>query len=184
MKDLRGNIETRLAKLDAEDSPFDAIILAAAGLNRNHISHRISQLLDSQNGGMLGAVGQGAIGIENGSDNEAVKSQLVKINHLPTFLATTAERSLLRYLEGGCSAPLGVETKWTDANVLEMKAIVVSTDGKEYAEVKESTVVKTVADADAFGIEAAKIILTRGADKILAEIKAKRPTTVTDLEEK
>ncbi|KAG9781357.1 Porphobilinogen deaminase [Exophiala dermatitidis] len=186
--DMRGNIGTRLAKLDAEDSPFDALILGAAGLLRLNLGHRITQYLDSKSGGMLHAVGQGAIGIENRSADERVQGMLAKIDHLDSHLATAAERSLLRTLEGGCSAPLGVETSWTtDAagnKTLRMKSIVVSLDGKEKAELDLSKAVKSKDDAEVFGVESAEGLLRRGADKILAEIKAKKPTTAADLEEK
>lgn len=181
---MRGNINTRLAKLDAEDSKFDALILAAAGLIRIDLTDRITQYLDSSDGGMLYAVGQGAIGIENRSNDISVQTQIAQINHMPTFLRVNTERSLLRYLEGGCSAPLGVETAWKTDTDLQLKAIVVSTDGKESAEIELTKEVVSVEGAEVFGIEAGKEILSRGADKILAEIKAKRPTTVADLEEK
>jgi len=184
--DIRGNVPTRLAKLDAADGPFDALILAAAGLIRLDLGHRISQFLDSANGGMLYAVGQGAIGVENRSDDERVRAILAKIDHTQTHLATAAERSLLRTLEGGCSAPLGVETSWTNgsasSSALQMKAIVVSTDGKESAEIEMVEEVHTMADAERFGVNAASELVRRGADKILAEIQAKKPTTVADLE--
>ncbi|KAK5085466.1 porphobilinogen deaminase [Lithohypha guttulata] len=183
VKDLRGNIGTRLNKLDAEDSPFDAIILAAAGLIRIDLSHRISQFLDSKNGNMLHAVGQGAIGIENRSDDSKVKEIITKINHLPTFYSTIAERSLLRTIEGGCSAPLGIETTWIGHDRLQLKAVVISLNGKEFAEVEMVEQVTNVQEAEEMGQTGATEILQRGADRILAEIEAKRPTTVTDLEE-
>lgn len=175
---------TRLSKLDAEDGPFDGLILAAAGLIRLDYHDRISQFLDSANGAIMYAVGQGAIGIENRSDDSNVKSILDKINHLPSFYAVTAERSLLRTIEGGCSAPLGVESTWLDPTRLELKALVVSVDGRESAEVALSDEVRNVDDAERLGQVAAAEILKKGADKILAEIKAKRPTTAADLEEK
>jgi hydroxymethylbilane synthase len=184
--DVRGNVPTRLAKLDAEDGPFDALILAAAGLIRLDLGHRITQYLDSKNGGMLHAVGQGAIGIENRSSDDRVQGMLGLINHHQTFLATAAERSLLRKLEGGCSAPLGVETAWTEAGdgrELRMRSIVVSTDGKEKAEVEMQKPLQSKEDAESFGIDVASELLLKGADKILAEIKAKKPTTVADLGE-
>ena len=185
--DVRGNVPTRLSKLDAEGSPFDAIILAAAGLIRLDLGDRITQYLDSKNGGMLHAVGQGAIGIENRSPDDRVQSTLTLINHHETFLATTAERSLLRTIEGGCSAPLGVETAWVKPQdgqmALQLKAMVVSTDGKESVEIDMTESVTDKDDAEFFGVKAASELLKRGADKILAEIKAKKPTTVTDLEE-
>lgn len=184
IKDMRGNMETRLRKLDAEDSGFDALILAAAGLLRIDLGHRITQYLDSKDGDMLHAVGQGAIGIENREHDDAVKNIVATVNHLPTFYAVTAERRLLRTIEGGCSAPLGVETAWVDDTHLNFKAIVVSVDGKEYAEYETTEEVKSVDDAERLGQTMAVEILRRGADKILAEIKAKKPTTVADLEEK
>ncbi len=187
VKDVRGNIGTRLSKLDAEDGPFDALILAAAGLLRLDLGHRISQFLDSENGGMLYAVGQGAIGIENRSGDAQVKEMLTSISHRSTHLVVSAERSLLKTLEGGCSAPLGVETRWETGaisdSLLRMKAVVVSTDGLQCSEVDMAEQVKSMEDAELFGINVASKLLQRGADKILAEIKAKKPTTITDLEE-
>jgi len=184
VKDVRGNVGTRLSKLDADNGEFDALILAAAGLIRLDLGDRITQYLDSKNSGMLYAVGQGAIGIENRADDPKVKDIMTKINHLPTFYAITAERSLLRTIEGGCSAPLGIETEWVDAVQLQLKAVVVSVDGKESAEVGMAAGVASVEDAEKLGQAAAAEILRRGADKILAEIKAKQPTTVADLEDK
>ncbi len=186
--DVRGNVGTRLSKLDAEDGPFDAVILAAAGLIRLDLRHRITQYLDSKSGGMLYAVGQGAIGVENRSSDERVQNMLSTIDHSETHLATATERSLLRTLEGGCSAPLGVETTWHDKGhnqkALQLKAVVISTDGKEKSEIDMTEVVQSKEDAELFGVNAASELLRQGADKILAEIKAKRPTTVADLEEK
>ncbi|OAL37669.1 hypothetical protein AYO20_03176 [Fonsecaea nubica] len=185
--DVRGNVGTRLAKLDAEDGPFDALILAAAGLLRLGLGDRITQYLDSKSGGMLHAVGQGAIGIENRSSDDRVQDMLSQIDHRQTHLATACERSLLRTLEGGCSAPLGVETAWVKkedgGSLLRLKALVVSTDGKEKAEIDMRDDVQSRDDAEKFGTNAADELLRKGADKILTEIKAKRPTTVTDLQE-
>jgi hydroxymethylbilane synthase len=188
VKDMRGNIGTRLAKLDADDGQYDALILAAAGLLRLDLGDRITQYLDSKNGGMLYAVGQGAIGIESRSNDPRVQNSLNRIDHAETHLAIAAERSLLRTLEGGCSAPLGVETTWIKdedgKTLLQMKSNVVSTDGKESSEIELTQEVKTRADAESFGVNAASELLRKGADRILNEIKAKKPTTITDLVEK
>lgn len=184
VKDMRGNMETRLRKLDDEDSGFDGLILAAAGLLRIDLGHRITQYLDSKDGDMLHAVGQGAIGIENRERDHACRDIVASVNHLPTFYAVTAERRLLRTIEGGCSAPLGVETTWIDNKNLNFKAIVVSVDGQEYAEYETTEEVSSVDEAERLGQTVAVEILRRGADKILAEIKAKKPTTVADLEDK
>ncbi len=185
---MRGNVPTRLAKLDAEDGPFDAVILAAAGLIRLDLGDRITQYLDSENGGMLYAVGQGAIGVENRSPDDRVQGMLNLIDHKQTHLETATERSLLRTIEGGCSAPLGVECTWVkqgdNQTALRLKAIVVSTDGKQKSEIEMTEVDTSREEAEQFGTKAASELLRRGADKILADIKAKKPTTAADLEEK
>lgn len=177
--DVRGNIGTRLAKLDAEDSPFTCIILAAAGLLRLELGDRITQYLDSKNGPMLHAVGQGALGIEIRRDDKVVNEMLKKIGHKETTLAALAERSLLRTLEGGCSAPLGVETEWVDSDgsrKLHMKSIVVSVDGTESAEVEIDGVVHTPETAEAFGVTVANALVQKGAGEILETIHQNKET--------
>ena len=173
--DVRGNIGTRLSKLDAEDSPYTCIILAAAGLLRLGLDDRISQYLDSKNGGMLYAVGQGALGIEIRKDDQVMRDMLNNIGHNETTFASTAERSLLRTLEGGCSAPLGVETEWIissdGAKKLRMRSIVVSVDGKESAEVEIDGNVDSVQAAEDFGVTVAKELVVKGAGKILEDIQ-------------
>ena len=185
--DVRGNVPTRLSKLDASDGPFDALLLAAAGLIRLGLKDRITQYLDSTNGNILYAVGQGALGVENRSNDVQLKEMLRSISHVPTLLACTVERGLLRTIEGGCSAPLGVESSWVldehGKESFRLKAIVVSVEGTETAEIDMVRAIDNVADAEAFGTDAATEILKNGADRILASIKAKRPTTITDLAE-
>ncbi|KAF2264850.1 porphobilinogen deaminase [Lojkania enalia] len=110
--DLRGNVGTRLGKLDADGSPFTAIILAAAGLKRLGMEDRISQYLSSDSGGMLYAVGQGALAIEIRKNDHVMKDMLFNVKCERTTRACSAERALLRTLEGGCSVPIGVETSW------------------------------------------------------------------------
>ncbi|KAL2864676.1 porphobilinogen deaminase [Aspergillus lucknowensis] len=175
VKDVRGNIGTRLSKLDAEDSPYTCLILAAAGLLRLGLGDRIFQYLESKNGGMLYAVGQGALGIEIRKDDKVMEDMLRGIGHDKTTFASLAERSLLRFLEGGCSAPLGVETEWVqDTDVsskLRMRAIVVSVDGSESAEVEVDGSVGSSQSAEEFGITVAKALVAKGADKILEEIQ-------------
>ncbi|KAN0081041.1 Porphobilinogen deaminase, dipyromethane cofactor binding domain containing protein [Elaphomyces granulatus] len=178
--DVRGNIGTRLSKLDAEDGPFTCLILAAAGLLRLDLQGRISQYLDSKHGGMLHAVGQGAIGVEIRKNDSVVAEMLNKIGHMQTTLACMAERSLLRTLEGGCSAPLGVETEWihepNGRSRLRMRSIVVSVDGSESAEVEVDGDVDSLTAAEAFGVEVAKQLVTEGAGAILEVIRRKKPS--------
>lgn len=181
--DIRGNVPTRLRKLDAEDSPYDAIIIAAAGLCRLDLAHRITQYLDSSSGGMLYAVGQGAIGVERRADDETTGRILSQVEDKSATLACLAERSLLRTLEGGCSAPLGVETKWLQSDILQMKAIVVSVDGSEYAESEMQVQLQTASEAEQFGQNVAADLLQKGADRILAAIQAKKMTRPIDLDD-
>jgi hydroxymethylbilane synthase len=175
VQDVRGNINTRLAKLDADDGPYTCIILAAAGLLRIDLGDRITQYLDSKNSGMLYAVGQGALGIEIRKDDHAVREMLSKIGDQDTTFACLAERSLLRTLEGGCSAPLGVETEWEQgsggARKLRMRAIVVSVDGKESAEVDMVGDVDSPDAAEAFGVTVAQALVAEGAGAILEAIQ-------------
>ncbi|KAJ5620413.1 Porphobilinogen deaminase N-terminal [Penicillium lagena] len=178
VQDVRGNINTRLAKLDADDSPYTCIILAAAGLLRIDLGDRITQYLDSKNSGMLYAVGQGALGIEIRKDDHALREILAKIEDRDTTLACLAERSLLRTLEGGCSAPLGVETEWEQSSEgtrrLKMKGIVVSVDGKEAAEIELSGEVDSPDAAEALGITVAQALVDAGAGAILEAIQQKK----------
>lgn len=173
--DVRGNIGTRLSKLDAEDGPFTCLILAAAGLLRLDLGDRITSYLESKNGGMLYAVGQGALGIEIRKDDQMVLDMLENIGHKETTYACLAERSLLRTLEGGCSAPLGVESEWVEGS-LRMRSIVVSVDGKESAEVEIDGAVDSPQAAEEFGVTVAKALVEKGAGKILEEIQRNKQT--------
>ncbi|EGE84665.1 porphobilinogen deaminase [Blastomyces dermatitidis ATCC 18188] len=177
-KDVRGNIDTRLAKLDAEDGPFSCLILAAAGLLRTGQGDRITYYLGSKHGKMLHAVGQGGLGIEIRADDEHMKQMVEKIGDKKTTLACLAERNLLRTLEGGCSAPLGVETEWVQDSEgkenLRLRAIVASVDGKEAVEIEKDKDVKSGEEAEVFGKQVADELVTLGAGRILAEIQQKK----------
>lgn len=168
--DVRGNIQTRLRKLDDESGPFTAIILAAAGLLRMDFGDRIAQFLDFENGGMLHAVGQGALGVEARAGDELVLSMLREYQDDKTRMACLAERSLMRTLEGGCSVPIGVETSW-DGDRLRLNSTVVNIEGTEFADVDETRVVRGSEDAEAFGKDVAGKLVEKGADRILEEMK-------------
>lgn len=177
VENVRGNIGTRLSKLDAEDGPFTCIILAAAGLLRLNLGHRITQYLDSKNSGWLYAVGQGAIGLEIRKDDAVLSGMLEKIEHRETTFAVLAERSLLRTLEGGCSAPLGVETEWVqtpEGKKMRMRSIVVSVDGKDAAEVELDGVVDSADKAEEFGVTVAQALVADGAGAILQAIQEEK----------
>lgn len=180
-KDVRGNVGTRLSKLDAEDGEYTCLVLAAAGLLRMDLGHRITQFLDSKTagGGLLHAVGQGALAIEVRDGDEKVLSLLSSLSNQESTLAGTAERSLMRALEGGCSVPIGVETTWIEKGKLLMKAIVVSLDGTESVESDRLDEILTVKDAEEFGRTLALDLKSKGAGVILDAINQNRPPLTT-----
>ncbi|MGB3572562.1 MAG: hydroxymethylbilane synthase [Phormidesmis sp.] len=163
-KDIRGNVNTRLRKLD--EGEYDAIVLAAAGLNRLEMSDRIHQLLSAEIS--LHAVGQGALGIECRQGDEEILSILKVLEHLPTAQRCYAERAFLRELEGGCQVPIGVNTA-IEGNTLTLKGIVASLDGQQLI---KDTVTGAPADAESMGLELAKRLRNQGAQAILDDINA------------
>jgi len=173
--DVRGNLNTRLRKLDDETGnettpKYDCLILAAAGLKRIDLGHRISQYLSAEDG-VLYAPGQGALGLEIRAGDERMLELLGVLADRPTTLACTAERSLLKTLQGGCSAPVGVETSW-EGKTLVLKSSVISPDGREMVEARSEAEVESEERADRLGKELAEELLELGADAILREIRA------------
>ncbi|HEY9706756.1 MAG TPA: hydroxymethylbilane synthase, partial [Oculatellaceae cyanobacterium] len=163
-KDVRGNLNTRLAKLDAGE--YDAIILAVAGLERLGMSDRIHQVLPAEIS--LHAVGQGALGIECRADDPEVLELLKAIEHTPTALRCYAERAFLRELEGGCQVPIGVNTS-LDGDQLTLTGIVASVDGQK---VVKDTVSGDATEAEQLGNQLAQRMRQQGAQEILEEIFA------------
>ncbi|GIC87216.1 porphobilinogen deaminase [Aspergillus udagawae] len=172
---LRGNVETRLAKVDDPDSEYTCMVMSAAGLERVGLKHRINQYLGSKDGGILHAVGQGALGLEIRKGDRKMQELLGKLADQKSTLACLAERSLMRTLEGGCSVPIGVETEWTSSGDLRMNAIVVSLDGTQSVEDTITSRVQTVEEANALGEELAARLVKAGAGEILNDINANRP---------
>ncbi|KAL2176373.1 porphobilinogen deaminase, dipyromethane cofactor binding domain-containing protein [Thermothelomyces heterothallicus CBS 202.75] len=180
-RDVRGNIETRLRKCDEEG--FDAIILAAAGLLRLNFGERIAQYLDSntEGGGALHAVGQGALGLEVREDDQEMKELLKAVEDTPTMIACFAERSVMRTLEGGCSVPIGVETAWLEEEEagqkkrkLRLRAVVVSLDGSQSVDGEKIEEIDSLAQAEAMGKELAQKLAGMGAQQILDDINKGR----------
>ncbi|KAF4506611.1 hypothetical protein G6O67_006677 [Ophiocordyceps sinensis] len=176
-KDVRGNIQTRLRKLD-EDPDMAALVLAAAGLQRMGLGHRISQYLDMDNGGILHAVGQGALGVECRAGDDRVLRALARLQDPDAALACCVERSLMRTLEGGCSVPIGVETRWIDGK-LRLRATVVSATGTDAVDAEVIESVTSAEAAEELGKRVALDLVCRGADKILDKIHAARPAPET-----
>ncbi|MFE1745099.1 hydroxymethylbilane synthase [Coleofasciculus sp. H7-2] len=161
-KDIRGNLNTRLAKLDKGE--YDAIILAVAGLNRLGMSDRIHQVIAPEVS--LHAVGQGALGIECRAGDTEILDILKVLQHQPTAQRCYAERAFLRKLEGGCQVPIGVNTQ-IDGDTLTLTGMVASLDGKRMI---KDTVSGAVGDAEQLGIQLAHLLREQGASAILEEI--------------
>jgi hydroxymethylbilane synthase len=158
--EIRGNVDTRLKKLDGGD--FDAIILAEAGLNRLGFGYRISATLDLPL--MLGAVGQGALGIECRSDDEGTLAILARLMNQDVLDAVESERSLLRALRAGCHAPVAVHTS-IEGQQLTLTARVLSADGVRLIETRRSG---DRAAALELGLQVADDLLAKGAAELLA----------------
>lgn len=176
---LRGNVETRLAKVDNPESEYTCMIMSAAGLQRIGLAHRINQFLGSRDGGILHAVGQGALGLEVRKGDTKTLEFLNQLADEKSTFACLAERSLLRTLEGGCSVPIGVETEWLGEPQdlrLRMRAIVVSLDGSQSVEDSIDAAVRNNVEAKAFGEEMAARLVKAGAGAILADINTNRPS--------
>ncbi|KAB8330755.1 hydroxymethylbilane synthase [Scytonema tolypothrichoides VB-61278] len=161
-KDVRGNLNTRMAKLDAGE--YDALILAVAGLERLGMGDRIHQSLPKEIS--LHAVGQGALGIECREDDSELISLLKAIEHPETRDRCLAERAFLRELEGGCQVPIGVNTE-IDGDNLTLTGIVASVDGQKLV---QDTVTGKAQNAEQLGEELAHLLRTQGAQEILDEI--------------
>ncbi|MBW2467091.1 MAG: hydroxymethylbilane synthase [Deltaproteobacteria bacterium] len=160
--DLRGNLDTRLRKLD--EGQFEAIILAAAGLNRLGMSSRATGYFTAKE--MLPAVGQGALGIELRKDDAELLDGLSFLNDENTTIAVTAERSFLFRLEGGCQVPIGAFAEVENGTV-ELTGLVASIDGKTV--LKESMQGPSV-EAWELGTSLADKLLDQGGREILKEV--------------
>jgi hydroxymethylbilane synthase len=159
---LRGNVDTRLGKLDSGD--LHAIILAAAGLRRLGLSDRITQFIPASL--ILPAVGQGALGLEVRRDDKETINMLSFMNHKPTEVAVKAERAFLKELGGGCQVPIAAiaDIKGED---LFLRGMVGTLDGsKIVADATEGT----IKNPEEIGLRLARQLLESGAEKILSDI--------------
>lgn len=159
---LRGNVNTRLAKLDAGE--YDAIILASAGLLRLGMAERITEYLDTRVS--LPAVGQGAVGIECREDDARIHALLAPLNDAPTHIRVTAERAMNRRLEGGCQVPIAGYAVLDGGN-LTLRGLVGRPDGSE---VVRGEVSGPQQEAEKLGITLADDLLKRGAEAILKDV--------------
>ncbi|ASG64691.1 hydroxymethylbilane synthase [Idiomarina piscisalsi] len=162
IKDLRGNVQTRLRKLD--DGEFDAIILAASGLIRLELGDRITSFIPVEQS--LPANGQGALGIECRSDDDAMKQLLQPLQCQETRIRVLAERAMNRRLEGGCQVPIGAYAELKGDSVY-LRGLVGDPDGKQ---VLRDEIEGPASEAEALGTELAERLLAKGAGDILSAI--------------
>ncbi|NVK43839.1 MAG: hydroxymethylbilane synthase [Oceanospirillaceae bacterium] len=164
VRSLRGNVQTRLRKLD--DGEYDAIILATAGLLRLELQDRIRTELPPEQS--LPAGGQGAVGIECRLDDATTRDLLAPLHHRPTALCVAAERAMNRRLEGGCQVPIACFALLNETqDELWLRGLVAQPDGSEvlYDEIRGLP-----GDGEALGVALAERLLAAGADRILAAV--------------
>lgn len=166
MRDIRGNIDTRLNKLVA--GGYDALVLARAGLKRLGWEARITQAFAPEV--LLSAVGQGALGIEARHDDDVTRGALARLDHRASHRAVLAERALLAELCGGCLAPVGALARVLDGGRMRLEAVVLSADGQQR--------VAAAADAEAdepsqLGIQVARQLVAQGAAALIEEARGR-----------
>jgi hydroxymethylbilane synthase len=161
IESVRGNLDTRLRKLD--EGQYDAILLAAAGLKRLGWGNRIAEILSPEK--MCSAVGQGALAIETKPAGPAFQA-VQALDHAPTHAAVTAERGLLAALGGGCQVPIGAHATVSDGHI-HLRGVVASPDGSELV---QSDIEGPIAQAESIGRRLGEILLTQGARHILEAV--------------
>ncbi|WP_184040200.1 hydroxymethylbilane synthase [Chitinivorax tropicus] len=167
VKPLRGNVQTRLRKLD--EGQYDAIILAAAGLRRLALTERITSLLPTE--ASLPAVGQGALAIECRADREDLLALLAPLNHPETAACVRAERAMSRVLGGSCQVPLGGFAEVV-AGQLQLRAFIAMPDGSNMLQI---TLHGPVDEPEMLGQRAADALLQQGAANIMAALDDAHP---------
>jgi hydroxymethylbilane synthase len=162
IRDLRGNLDTRLRKLD--EGMYDAIILAGAGLNRLGMAERITSLFDP--GQMVPAIGQGALGLELRKNDDELLDSMQFLHDASTAIAVAAERAFLFRLEGGCQVPIGAHAI-IEKDELTLTGLIASVDGKTVLREEQRA---PASDAENLGRGLAEILLDQGGAAILAEV--------------
>ena len=165
--DIRGNVDTRLKKLD--DGEFDAIILAAAGLKRLGLDNRIAQAFLPEQ--LMPAVGQGALGLETRKDDSVTVTAVHQLSHPASYHRAMAERSMLKTLFAGCLAPVGASSEVTTASgatFQTLTGVVLSTDGTERVEATQTLPLENSID---LGKAVAEHLLEQGADRLLKDVR-------------
>ena len=161
--DIRGNVETRLRKM--EDGYCDAMIMAAAGLQRLNLEKYITEIIDPEV--IIPATSQGVIAIESRKNDDRIDSFLKEINHPQTWSTIEAERGFLRKIEGGCQVPVGCYTN-IEGEKITITGFVAAVDGSEYLSDTESG---NIENGKSTGEKLAEKLIAKGASRILSEIR-------------
>lgn len=161
--DIRGNVETRLRKM--EEGYCDAMIMAAAGLQRLNLEKYITEIIEPEV--IIPATSQGAIAIESRKNDNRIDAFLKEINHSQTWNAIETERGFLRKIEGGCQVPVGCFTK-IEGEKITITGFVAAIDGSEYLSDTESGIIE---NGKSTGEKLAEKLIAKGASRILAEIR-------------
>jgi hydroxymethylbilane synthase len=167
IRSIRGNLDTRLKKLESE--AFDALVLAAAGVKRLNLEHKITEYLDLDF--MLPAIGQGALCIETRKDDAIVGPLVASLDHASTRAVVAGERAFLNRLEGGCQVPIAGHGR-INGNQFVLTALVAEIDGSRVIKGKKTGLLNS---SETIGIDLAEELLARGADKILKKLKSMAP---------
>jgi hydroxymethylbilane synthase len=163
IQSIRGNLDTRLKKLESEN--FDALVLAAAGVKRMNLEHKITEYLDATV--MLPAIGQGALCVEIRKDDPTVGPMVAAMDHASTRAVVTGERAFLKRLEGGCQVPIAGHGTISN-NTFTLTGLVADVDGSQVIKGQKSG---PIPSSETIGIDLAEALLARGADKILEQLK-------------
>ena len=167
VRPMRGNLDTRLKKLASEN--FDALVLAAAGVKRLKLEHKITEYLSPAI--MLPAIGQGALCIEIRKEDEIIGPLVASLDHAPSRAVVAGERAFLNRLEGGCQVPIAGYGR-IDEKQFTLTGLVAEVDGSRVIKAEKSGPLDSV---ETIGRELAEALLSRGADKILEKLKALAP---------
>ncbi|EIW86330.1 porphobilinogen deaminase [Coniophora puteana RWD-64-598 SS2] len=180
--DVRGNLVTRLAKLDAKDGPYAALILAKAGMVRSGLGDRIT--LDFKPPTLYYAVGQGSLAVEIRTGDDEMRALCGGLLHQESQWKVLAERAMLRKLEGGCSVPVGTYTELSDIvrgedgkiahASLKMSGTITSIDGTQHVEEKVLAKISNTSEAERVGAQLAERLITSGGGPILLAITEDR----------
>jgi hydroxymethylbilane synthase len=164
---LRGNLDTRLKKLETEN--LDAIVLAAAGVKRLKLEHKITEYLNPDI--VLPAIGQGALCIEIRNDDPVVGPLVESLDHAPTRTVVKGERAFLNRLEGGCQVPIAGHGKISQ-DQFSLTGLIAEVDGSQLIKAEMSGPMES---SEAIGIDLAEELLAKGADTILTKLKSIPP---------